>query len=43
MSKLTDLPGQVAAKLPKSVGQYVERGSAELHYVRTIFKAGGFK
>ena len=39
MANLTDLPGQVAAKLQ----EYVERGSAELHYVRKIFQSGALK
>jgi fatty-acyl-CoA synthase len=34
-----DLPGQAIAK----VQQYLERGSAELHYVRKIFEAGAFR
>ena len=39
MPKLTDLPLQAAAKIQ----QYVERGSAELHYARKMFEAGAFK
>src|ERR1700761_2631555 len=39
MPNLSDLPGQIPAKIQ----QYVERGSAELHYVRKIFEAGAFK
>jgi fatty-acyl-CoA synthase len=39
MANLTDLPGQVAAKLQ----EYVERGSAELHYARKIFESGVLK
>ncbi len=39
MPKLTDLPFQAAAK----VQQYLERGSAELHYARKMFEAGAFK
>src|SRR6201998_19434 len=34
-----DLPGQAVSK----VQQYLERGSAELHYVRKIFEAGAFR
>jgi fatty-acyl-CoA synthase len=46
MPKLTDLPFQAAAKLHESVeqvGQYVTRGSAELHYARKMFEAGALK
>ena len=32
-------PGQAVAK----VQQYLERGSAELHYVRKMFEAGAFR
>lgn len=32
MAKLTDLPSQAANKL----GRYLERGGAELHYLRKI-------
>jgi fatty-acyl-CoA synthase len=39
MAKLTDLPLQAAAK----VQQYVERGSAELHYAYKMLEAGAFK
>jgi fatty-acyl-CoA synthase len=39
MPNLTDLPSQAAAK----VQQYVERGSAELHYARKMFEAGALK
>ncbi|OBA83854.1 acyl-CoA synthetase [Mycobacterium sp. 1164966.3] len=39
MPNLSDLPGQIPAK----VQQYVERGAAELHYVRKIFEAGAFR
>jgi fatty-acyl-CoA synthase len=39
MPNLLGLPGQAAAK----VQQYVERGSAELHYVRKIFESGAFR
>jgi len=39
MPKLTDLPLQAAAKIQ----QYVERGSAELHYAYKMFEAGAFK
>jgi acyl-CoA synthetase (AMP-forming)/AMP-acid ligase II len=34
-----DLPGQAVSK----VLQYLDRGSAELHYVRKIFEAGAFR
>ena len=39
MPNLTELPLQAAAKLQ----QYLERGSAELHYARKMFEAGAFK
>ena len=39
MPNLTELPFQAAAK----VQQYLERGSAELHYARKMFEAGAFK
>ncbi len=39
MPNLTELPLQAAAK----VQQYLERGSAELHYARKMFEAGAFK
>ena len=43
MPKLTDLPLQAAAKIQQSVGRYLDRGSAELHYARKMFEAGAFK
>ncbi|MEB3050944.1 long-chain-fatty-acid--CoA ligase FadD2 [Mycolicibacter sp. MYC123] len=39
MAKLTDLPNQAAAWL----GGYLERGNAELHYLRKIFQSGALK
>jgi fatty-acyl-CoA synthase len=39
MPNLSDLPGQAVAK----IFQYAERGAAELHYVRKIIEAGGFR
>jgi fatty-acyl-CoA synthase len=39
MPNLIDLRGQAASK----VRQYLERGSAELHYVRKIIEAGAFR
>ncbi|MBW0012172.1 long-chain-fatty-acid--CoA ligase FadD2 [Mycobacterium sp.] len=39
MSNLIGLPWQAVTKLQ----QYLERGSAELHYVRKIFEAGAFR
>ena len=39
MPNLTELPLQAAAKIQ----QYLERGSAELHYARKMFEAGAFK
>ena len=43
MPKLSDLPLQAAAKLQQTVGTYLERGSAELHYARKMFEAGALK
>lgn len=47
MAKLTDLTSQVATTvqdvLANSVGKYVDRGAAELHYARKMFEAGAFK
>ena len=43
MSKLSDLPLQAAAKAQQTVGKYLERGSAELHYARKMFEAGALK
>jgi fatty-acyl-CoA synthase len=42
MAKLTDLP-QAAAKIQQSLGKYLERGSAELHYALKMFEAGALK
>ena len=39
MANLIGLPGQAVTKLQ----QYIERGSAELHYVRKIFESGAFR
>jgi fatty-acyl-CoA synthase len=39
MANLADLPGQAMDKLQ----QYVERGSAELHYLRKIIEAGALR
>jgi fatty-acyl-CoA synthase len=39
MPNLNDLPGQAVSKIQ----QYLERGSAELHYVRKIFESGAFR
>jgi fatty-acyl-CoA synthase len=39
MPNLIDLPGQAVAKLQ----QYAERGASELHYLRKIIEAGGFR
>lgn len=39
MPSLFDLPAQAAAKAQ----QYLDRGSAELHYARKMFEAGAFK
>ncbi|WP_343710135.1 long-chain-fatty-acid--CoA ligase FadD2 [Mycobacterium sp.] len=38
MPNLNDFPGQAAAKLQ----QYVQRGAAELHYLRKIVESGAF-
>jgi len=43
MPKLSDLPVQALAKAQQSVGKYLERGSAELHYARKMFEAGALK
>jgi fatty-acyl-CoA synthase len=43
MAKLTDLPLQAAAKIQQSLGKYLERGSAELHYALKMFEAGALK
>ncbi|MBS9533352.1 long-chain-fatty-acid--CoA ligase FadD2 [Mycobacterium sp. M1] len=42
MAKLTDLAGQ-AVRIQHSVGRYVERGSAELHYLRKILESGALR
>jgi fatty-acyl-CoA synthase len=39
MPNFIDLPGQAVSK----VQQYLERGTAELHYVRKIVEAGAFR
>ena len=39
MSNAIDLPGQVLSKIQ----QYLERGSAELHYLRKIIESGAFR
>jgi fatty-acyl-CoA synthase len=39
---MPNLPGPAGQAVSK-LQQYVERGSAELHYVRKIFEAGAFK
>lgn len=39
MAKLTDLPSQAVNKL----GRYIERGGAELHYLRKILESGALK
>ncbi|QZA08051.1 long-chain-fatty-acid--CoA ligase FadD2 [Mycolicibacter heraklionensis] len=39
MAKLTDLPSQAVNKL----GRYLERGGAELHYLRKILESGALK
>jgi len=39
MAKLTDLPGQAVSTL----GRYLERGSAELHYLRKVLESGVLK
>ncbi|OAN38928.1 long-chain-fatty-acid--CoA ligase FadD2 [Mycolicibacterium iranicum] len=43
MSKLSDLPLQALATVGQSLGKYLERGSAELHYARKMFEAGALK
>ncbi|MEZ0382743.1 MULTISPECIES: long-chain-fatty-acid--CoA ligase FadD2 [Mycobacteriaceae] len=39
MAKLTDLPSQAVSTL----GRYLERGSAELHYLRKILQSGALR
>ncbi len=43
MSKLSDLPLQAVVKAQQTVGKYLDRGSAELHYARKMFEAGALK
>jgi fatty-acyl-CoA synthase len=43
MPKLSELPLQAAVKVQESVGKYLARGSAELHYAIKMFEAGAFK
>ncbi|MDA2891400.1 long-chain-fatty-acid--CoA ligase FadD2 [Mycolicibacterium sp. BiH015] len=43
MSKLSDLPLQALTTVNQSLGKYLERGSAELHYARKMFEAGALK
>jgi len=47
MAKLTELTSQVATTvqdvLAQSVGKYLDRGAAELHYARKMFEAGALK
>jgi fatty-acyl-CoA synthase len=43
MAKLTDLPLQAVGKVQQSLGPYLERGAAELHYARKMFGAGALK
>lgn len=43
MSKLSDISALAAAKAQQTVGKYLERGSAELHYARKMFSAGALK
>ena len=43
MSELSDISAQAAAKAQQTVGKYLERGSAELHYARKMFSAGALK
>jgi fatty-acyl-CoA synthase len=43
MPKLTELPLQAAVKVQESVGKYLARGSAELHYAIKMFEAGALK
>ncbi|MEB3032355.1 long-chain-fatty-acid--CoA ligase FadD2 [[Mycobacterium] nativiensis] len=39
MAKLTDLPSQAVTRL----GRYLERGNAELHYLRKVIESGALK
>ncbi|KWX57639.1 long-chain-fatty-acid--CoA ligase FadD2 [Mycobacterium sp. NAZ190054] len=43
MPKLSELPLQAVAKVQQTVGKYLDRGSAELHYARKMFEAGALK
>ncbi|MGO9383934.1 MAG: long-chain-fatty-acid--CoA ligase FadD2 [Mycobacterium sp.] len=43
MPNLIDLAGQAPANIMAKVQQYLERGSAELHYVRRIIDSGAFR
>jgi fatty-acyl-CoA synthase len=43
MPKLTELPLQVAATVQETVGKYLDRGAAELHYARKMFQAGALR
>ncbi len=43
MPNLIGLPGQTPANIKAKVQQYLERGSAELHYLRRIIESGAFR
>ncbi|WNG88100.1 long-chain-fatty-acid--CoA ligase FadD2 [Mycobacterium sp. ITM-2016-00317] len=43
MSRFSELPLQAAARVQQTVGKYLDRGSAELHYARKMFEAGALK
>ncbi len=43
MPNLIGLPGQTPAAIKAKVQQYLERGSAELHYLRRIIESGAFR
>ncbi|MGO9927306.1 MAG: long-chain-fatty-acid--CoA ligase FadD2 [Mycobacterium sp.] len=43
MPNLIDLAGQAPANIMAKLQQYLERGSAELHYVRRIIDSGAFR
>ncbi len=43
MPNLIGLPGQTPANIKAKLQQYLERGSAELHYLRKIIESGAFR
>jgi fatty-acyl-CoA synthase len=43
MPNLNDLPGQAITNVQQSVGRYVARAAAEVHYLRKIIEAGALR